>query len=123
MAMAMANGAPKRGRRRMVRGLGEEGEEREEREERARLLVDAARLGRVDAVWTLLEEGVPPDSSVEGRTALMLACRRGHYDVVDLLLQNGASVNEVEPIYGEVSQCWFVSQPVLFAMCTQSVFK
>ena len=65
------------------------------------ILHQAARLGDVIAVGSMLEEGVSPDVEDEiGYTALMHAARDGAMGTVKVLVSNGADVNHRGSDYG-----------------------
>ena len=58
-------------------------------------LQEAATIGDVDLVRTLIEHGTDVDSVEDSflKTALHLSAMRGHKDVVELLIASGADVN------------------------------
>lgn len=57
-------------------------------------LINAASIGELAEVKTLLDKGAPVNQTTrDGRTALMGAARKGHLEVIRLLLDNGAQVN------------------------------
>jgi ankyrin repeat protein len=57
-------------------------------------LIDAVRIGDVEAVQLLLEEGEDVNAKNEsGETALMIAVYHGYTEIVKMLLEHGAEVD------------------------------
>ena len=57
-------------------------------------LIQAARLGDLELIFSLLSSGVPVNSKdEEDRTALLWACAEGKADAVKILVGAGADVN------------------------------
>ena len=60
--------------------------------------IEAAALGKMDAVRKFLEAGMGVDADdSEGNTALLQAAKGGHAAIVDYLITQGADVNYVGP--------------------------
>ena len=63
--------------------------------DKTQTLVDAALLGRVDAMDVLLEAGADVETKIEGETMLFFAIGHGLADMVEVLLKHGANVSAV----------------------------
>lgn len=79
--------------------MSRKSEERQAEYLRFQVLVDASRVGDVEAVGRLLDEGVDQNldpGQPRGWSPLMTAAHAGHLEVVKLLVSRGAKMDTVE---------------------------
>lgn len=77
---------------------------------RAEDLIEAAKLGKLEDVKTILdaEPGLIDSRDSEGATALHYAAFAGHCDVVRLLVERGADINARDSTFGATPAGWAI---------------